>query len=400
MFLLGLSGLFSASEMALFSLSRIQLKRIGDRHPHRHGLVVSLLDRPRRTLITILIGNTLVNVAASAVATSLSIHLFGEVGIGIAVGTMTFLILIFGEINPKTVALRNAEGLSVIVAPFIEFFAYLILPIRRLTRAITDFLLDLLVGESYIAEPFISSHELKTLVSIGEREGILDQDERDMIHAVFEFGETRANEIMTPRVEITACPMEASSGEVKKILEKVHRTKVPVYEKSLDHIVGVLATKDFLLSREENWRKLVRSAYFIPESKKIGELLSEFQRSQESLAIVVDEFGGTAGLVTREDILEEVVGEIRDEYDIEEDPFHQIETNALRVNGRVSLKDLKEKFGMSYEGEEAPSVAGYLLSKLGHIPKVGETFRDGALHFTVEEVRRNQIRRLIVRKES
>jgi len=396
--LLGLSGLFSASEMALFSLSRVHLKRIQDRYPHRHALIVSLLDRPHRTLNSILIGNTLVNVAASTLATSLAIHFFGGMGLAVAIGALTFLILFLGEINPKTVALRNAERLSPLVAPFIEFFAILILPIRRLTRGITDFLLDLLVGENYASEPFITSHELKTLVSIGEREGILDRVEKDMIDAVFEFGEIKVGEIMTPRVDIAGCPIGASSSEVKKILQSANRTKVPVYEGSLDGIVGVLSAKEFLLSHEENWRKLIHPATFVPASKKIGDLLLQFQKNQESLAMVIDEYGGTSGLVTLEDILEEVVGEIQDEYDIEEESFQWIDKNSLRVNGRVPMRELKEKLGLTLEKDESQNVAAFLLSKLGRIPNAGETFTEGKLRFTVEEVKRNQIRRLLVRR--
>ncbi|MBI4437223.1 MAG: HlyC/CorC family transporter [Candidatus Omnitrophica bacterium] len=398
LFLLGLSGFFSASETTLFSLSRIHLKRISDRHPHHYTLIVSLLDRPRRTLTTILIGNTLVNVAASALAASLAIHFFGDMGLTIAVGGMTFLLLIFGEINPKTVATRNAERLSPWVAPFIEGVAILTLPIRRLTRGITDLFLDLLTGESYASEPFITAHELKTLVSIGEKEGVLDRGETDMIQAVFEFGELRVSEIMTPRVDIVGCPEGASSSEVKKLLQSANRTKVPVYEGSLDTIVGVLSTKDFLLSQEENWRKLIRPATYVPGSKKIGDLLSEFQKDRESLAIVIDEYGGTSGLVTLEDVLEEIVGEIRDEYDVEEEHFQMLDPHAFRVSGRASIRELQQRLGVTLTPSDAQRVAGFLLTKLGRLPKAGEMFKEGEVLFTVEEVRRNQIRRVTVRR--
>ncbi len=397
--LLGLSGLFSASEMCLFSLSHIHLKRIRDRHPHRHALIVSLLDNPRRTLITILIGNTLVNVAASAVATSLAIDFFGEMGLGISIGLMTLLLLIIGEINPKMVAMRNIEELSPLVAPVIEAVAVLTLPLRRLTRGITDLFLDLLIGESVISEPFITAQELKTLVSIGEKEGILDRGEKDMIQAVFEFGDLSVSQIMTPRVDIMGCPTTYSSSEVRKHLQEVSKTKVPVYEESLDHIVGVLSAKEFFLSAEENWRGLIHPAAFVPVSKKVGELLSEFQKNQESLAIVVDEYGGTAGLVTLEDILEQIVGEIRDEYDVEEEHIEELDPHQFRVSGRTSLRELQQKLGVHFLDESAQSVAGFLLSKLGHIPKVGETVREGALLFTVEEVKRNRIRKLTIRRQ-
>ena len=398
LFLLGFSGRFSASEMALFSLSRLHLKRIQDRFPHRYALIASLLDRPRRTLNTILIGNTLVNVAASAIATSLAIHFLGNLGLGVAIAASTFLIILLGEINPKTVALRNAEHLSPFIAPFIASFAILILPLRRLTRGVTDFFLDLLVGESYTSEPFITSHELKTLVSVGEKEGVLDAGEKDMIQAVFEFGRIRVGEVMTPRVEIVGCPVGASSSEVKGILRNANRTKVAVYEGSLDTIVGVLPAKEFLLSKEENWRKLVRPAYFVPVSKKIGDLLLEFQKNQESLAIVIDEYGGTSGLVTLEDILEEVVGEIRDEYDVEEEHFERLDSNSFRLSGRVTLRELEEKVSIVLGEQESESIAAFLLSKLGYIPRPGETYREGKLHFTVEEVKRNQIRKVLVRR--
>ncbi|MFH1857490.1 MAG: hemolysin family protein [Candidatus Omnitrophota bacterium] len=402
LFLLGLSGLFSASEMALFSLSRIQLKRLGDFHRRGHRVILSLLNRPRRTLTTILIGNTLVNVAASALGTSLAIHLLGNAGWGVAVGSMTFLILILGEINPKTIALRNTERVSLFVAPFISFFAYLILPIRRLTRAITDFILDLLTGESTTAEPYISSHELKTLVSIGESEGILDRGERNMLQAVFEFGEIRVGEIMTPRVDIVGCPLGSSSSEVKKILQRAHRSMVSVYEGSLDNIKGVLSAKDFLLSRQtENWRKLIRPVFYVPEFKKIGDLLLEFQKKQESLAIVIDEYGGTAGLVTLEDILEEIVGEIQNEYDGEELHFQWMDQKTLRVDGKASMRELAEMMDMNLlEEEKRKNVAGFLLSKLGRIPNVGDVFVEVEMHFKVEEMKQNRIRRLLVWRAS
>ena len=267
-----------------------------------------------------------------------------------------------------------------------------------MTRGITDLILDLLVGESSIGEPFISGGELHTLVSVAEREGVLDREERDMIQAALAFGEVKVSEIMTPRVDIEGCPLEASSSEVRKVLKKNHRTILPIYEGSLDEIKGILWARDFILSREENWRKLIRPALFVPESKKIGEMLSEFQRQQESMVIVVDAYGGTSGLVTLEDIVEEVVGEIRDEYDIEEEPVQRLDATSLRVIGRVTLREITELLNVSLEADASQTVAEYLLSQFEKIPKAGESWTANPLTFKVERVDENEIQKILIHK--
>ena len=397
--LLAFSACFSASETALFSLSKIQLKRIRDQHPRPSRLVDTLLNRPRRTLTSILIGNMLVNVALSALASGLFLQLFGEPGVWFCIVVVTFLLLLFGEVTPKTLALRNAERFALFAAPFIHYFAILILPIRRMTRGATDFILDILIGESHASEPFISGPELRTLVSIAEKEGILDRGERDMIRAALAFGEVKVREVMTPRVDIEGCPFEASSSEVRTLLKRSHRTIVPVYQGSLDQIRGVLSAKEFIFSHQENWRSLIRPPFFVPESKKIGELLSEFQSRQETIAIVLDPYGGTSGLATLEDILEQVVGEIRDEYDLEEDQIERLDERSLRVSGRVTLREITELLNVFPEGDASQTVAEYLLSRLGHFPKSGESMADVSLVFKVEQMKQNQIQRVLIHKK-
>lgn len=397
--LLGFSGLFSASETTLFSLSKIQLKRIQDRYPRRSRMIEGLLNRPRRTLTTILIGNILANVALSALASGLFFHFFGEFGIGLSIFVVTFLLLLLGEVNPKTVAIRNAESLTRLVAPFIHYFAILILPIRRMTRGITDFILDLLMGESSSGEPFISGPELRTLVSVAEKEGVLGEGEKEMIQAVLVLGEMKVKEVMTPRVDIVGCPLAASSSEVRTVLKQSHRTILPVYERSVDQIRGVLLARDFILSRQEDWRSLIRPPFFIPESKKIGELLSEFQARQESMAIVIDPYGGTSGLVTLEDVLEEVVGEIQDEYDVEEESIQRLDEKNLRVSGRVTLREVADLLKVSLEVDASQTVAEYLLSRLGRLPKVGESVTDHPLTFKVEQMTQNQIQKVVIQRK-
>lgn len=399
--LLNLSACFSAAETTLFSLSKIQLKRIQDQSPRLSRMVETLLNRPRRTLTTILIGNIVVNVALSALATALFFHFFGETGVGLSILVVTFLLLLFGEVNPKTVALRNAERLVRFAAPFIYYFAILILPIRRMTRGITDFILDLLLGESRAGEPFISGGELHALVSIAEKEGILRRGEKDMIQAVLALGEVKVREVMTPRVDILGCPFHFSSSEIRALLRQNHRTILPVYEGSLDQIRGVLLARDFILSKnQENWRSLIRSAFFVPESKKIADLLSEFRTRQESMAIVIDPYGGTSGLVTLEDILEEIVGDIQDEYDMEEETIQRLEDGRLRVSGRVTLREIADLLNVSLGADASQSLAEYLLSRLGRVPRTGEAVADPLFTFQVEQMKQNQIQKVLIQKRS
>ena len=391
--LLFLSALFSSSETALFSLSRYQIRRVKSRHPGGGRFVALLLESPKRTLLSILIGNMAVNIAASSIATGIGISLFGSKGVGLAIGVMVLLLLFFGEITPKTFAVRNAERLSHVIAPLIHIFAKLIWPVRRIIQSIADLFLSLFAKRRVKGEPYITEQELKTLVSVSEKEGVIDKDEREMIDAVFEFGERSVDEIMIPRVDIIACKYSAPRDEVVKLVKESRHTKVPIYSEVIDNITGILFTKEFILNKDKSldWRSLIKPAVFVPETKKIDELFFEFQTKKVPIAIVADEYGGTAGLVTMEDILEEIVGEIQDEYDKEAPFIERIEPHTFRVKGDIGLKDLEEELGIKIHTEEVETLAGFLALRAGRIPTEGEVIKYKGRTFTIERVRRNRI---------
>lgn len=395
--LIVLSGLFSASETAIFSLTRFDVKKLQKQKPRIGDTIAYLRDTPRRTLTTILIGNILVNVTATAMFSFLAMRLFGDAGIGMTIGIMTFLLLLFGEITPKTFAIRNAEFFSSTIAFGLHLFSKLIFPIRWLLAKLADFFIYLLLGKKVEREPFITQRELRTLISIGEKEGIIDSGEKQMIQTVFEFSERFINEIMTPRVDIVACEKGNPPEKLKNIMLDSHYTKIPVYEGGIDNISGVVFAKEFLLSQDAEWQKLIRPVLFVPETKRIDDLLTEFQNRKETVAIVVDEYGGTAGLVTLEDILEELVGDIQDEYDFEEIDFQKISADTSKVNGDVSIRDINEKFGINIKTEKAETIGGFLLLLLGRIPKVGENFTYKSLSITIDEVKGKRIKQLTIK---
>lgn len=398
--LLFLSGAFSASETALFSLSKLRIKRLQARQPSVARIVLELLNSPRKTLTSILIGNMLVNVCASAIATSIAVELMGDVGVGIAVGIMTFLLLVFGEVTPKTFAIRNAEALAIRIAKPLYWFAQILFPVRWFLKKITDFFYNRLVGKKAAREPLITQAELETLVSIGEKEGIFGREERHMIHTVFEFGKRTVDEILIPRVDMVAASVDATAQQLVRIMEEFKHNKIPIYKDTIDNILGMVYTKDFMLQPKQDWPSFIKPVLFIPETKMIDELLVEFQSKKIYLAIVIDEYGGTSGLVTMEDILEEIVGEIRDEYDKEEKAFERIDANTFRVSGRMTLHDLNEELGLNIRTEEAETIGGYILFLFGRIPKADESIRRGNLVFFVDQVKDRRIEKIVIKKIS
>ncbi len=395
-----LSGLFSASETALFSLSKIRLRRLSSKHPKAGKVVSDLLDHPRNTLTSILVGNMLVNVTISGLVTSMSVIAFGEVGLGIAMGSLTFVLLIFGELTPKTFAIRNAQSFSLVIAKPLFVFSKLIFPLRWLLKKITDFFYLLLVGKRQVKEPLVTQRELQTLVSMGEKEGILDKDEKQMIHAVFDFSQRGVDEIMTPRVDIIAAGKEISCSELIHIMEESKHNKIPIYEETIDSIKGVVYMKDAVLDPKPDWQRLTKPVLFVPETKKIDDLLIEFQSKKIYIAIVVDEYGGTSGLVTMEDILEEIVGEIRDEYDKAEGKIVTLDKDTFRIDGGVSIYDVNEELKLSLQTEEAETLGGYVLALFDKIPEVGETIKKDNLSFTVNVVRENRIKKVTIKRQT
>jgi CBS domain containing-hemolysin-like protein len=393
-----LSGFFSGSETALVSVNRIRLKKLAEEGDANAVVVEGLLEHPNKLLATILVGNNLVNISAAAIATSLAIDFFGSRGVGIATGVMTFLVLVFGEITPKGYAIRNAERISLRIAKPMELLVRVLYPVVRILTAITKPLIRRFGGDVRFT-PYVTEDEIKMLVEVGEREGVIEKGEKEMIHGVFEFGETEAKEVMVPRIDMKCLSVDDSIEKAVEFVKATGHSRFPVYEKNIDNIVGILNSKDLFGRRSKaSLRELIRPAYYVPESKKLDEILREMQERKTQMAIVVDEYGGTAGLVTLEDILEEIVGEILDEYDTEEPGVQIIEEGVALVDAKTSIDDLNDALDIDLPEEEFETVGGLIFNVLGRIPSPGDKVKINGNTMIVEKMRGRRIAKIRVIK--
>jgi putative hemolysin len=399
--LLVCSAFFSGSEAALFSLNTVQVERLRERGGVVGRLIASLLQRPTNLIITFLVGNEIVNVALSVAATSFALLLYGQGGEYVAIVATTMILLLFGEVTPKSLAVRYPERISRLVAWPIQTFSLAITPLRWGLRKLVDGVLG-----AHAERPIslITATEFKTLVEISEDEGIIDQDERNLIQRVFEFGGHRVSQIMTPRTDIFALEVSEPLAAALPKIKDNRFSRIPVYEGTIDQIVGILYAKDLLpYSRhpelEVKLRDLLHAVFFVPESKQIDELLREFQRNKVHMAIVVDEYGGVSGLVTMEDALEELVGEIVDEFDTEEVLCRQIDAQTYVVSARLPMDEFNASLGVSIPREDADTIGGHVFHLFGKLPKRGESVSAHGLTFTVEHIKGTRILEIRVRRE-
>ncbi|NOZ77152.1 MAG: HlyC/CorC family transporter [Euryarchaeota archaeon] len=397
--LLFLSGFFSGSETALVSVNKLRIRKLAEEGDQGAEMANRLLQRPNRMLATILLGNNLINILAAAIATNLAINLFGSKGIGIATGVMTFFILIFGEITPKGFATKNAEYLTLKVAKPILFLSKLFSPVIWGITLLTRRIIKAIGGDPDIVAPFVTEEEIKFLVEIGEEEGVIEKGEKEMIKGVFEFGDMTAKEVMVPRIDISRLSAdEPLSAALEHILSTGH-SRTPVFEGNVDNIIGLLYTKDLLAYLKEGKKdmpikEILREAYFVPESKPLDELLREMQDKKIQMAIVVDEYGGTAGLVTLEDILEEIVGEIIDEYDVEEAGIKDLGDGSYLVDAKMDIDEINEVLGLDLPSEEFDSIGGLLFNRLGQVPVKGDKVEVDGVELIVERMRVRRITKI------
>ncbi|MFQ6050851.1 MAG: hemolysin family protein [Candidatus Hydrothermarchaeota archaeon] len=389
-----LSGFFSGSETALISLNKIRIKYLVQKGEKRAKTVDELLKQPNRLLATILIGNNLVNVAASALATSLAIQYFGNKGIGIATGVMTLVLLMFGEISPKAFATKNAEKVSFIVSKPIKTLEYVFYPVIEILTKFTNFIVRILGGEAK-ASPFITEEEIKTMLYVGEEEGEIEPEEREMIHKIFEFGETTVKEVLVPRMDMVCIEANRSLEEaVDKALEHGF-SRLPVYEGTVDNIVGIVHIKDLFThireKRQVSLKEVMRPTYYVPETKKVSDLLKDLQRSRQHMAICTDEYGGTVGLVTIEDLLEEIVGEITDEHDPRMELIKKVNERTYIVNGAVPIDDLNKYLGSNFPEENSETIGGFVFHCLGKLPKPGDSIEYDGYEISVQKIEKRRI---------
>jgi gliding motility-associated protein GldE len=401
--LLLFSGFFSGSETALLSLNKFRLKKLSEEGHVNAIILEGLLKRPDRLLAAILVGNNLVNVAIAAIMTSLAIDTFESSGVGIATGLATLLILIFGEIFPKSFATNNSEKLSLWVAKPIKIIVYLLYPVVRLFSFLTDVMHNLTGGEKG-HYPFVSEEELKLLMNLGAEEGVIEEEEKDMIEGIFEFGETMVKEIMTPRTDIKRLDVSTGVEETMDFVIKTGHSRIPVYENSIDNIIGILYAKDLfhhMGSRDKfDLKSAVRTPFFVPETKNLDDLFREMRAKKVQIAIVLDEYGGTSGLVSLEDLLEEIVGEISDEYDVEERPVHIIDESTIIVDSKMPIDEVSELLNIDLKKDGQESIGGLVFSLFDRIPKEKDLITSEELSFTIEEMRGKRIVKIRIKKES
>jgi len=396
-----ISAFFSSSETAYFSLKENRIKELSTEKGKRKKRMSALLKEPRKLLITILTGNTIINVIIASLSTLIALDIALEKGINrnTAVLTeviiVTLLILIFSEVSPKLAAVRHSEAIAKLFAYPLSIVHVILQPISRVLYGLTDFVMRIFgIEKSRIS---FGEEEVKTLVDVGEESGTLEKEEHKMLHAVIELGETMVREIMVPRTDITMMHEETSIEEAIEIIRKNRFSRIPVYGESVDDIEGILYTRDLIqfLNKKPNdllISEQLRPAYFVPETKMVDELLKDFQEQRKKFALVVDEYGGLAGLVTLEDILEEIVGEIQDEHDNEQPIFRKINANRLKADARWDLDDVEEEIGISFpSGEGYDSLGGFLFHQFGEIPAENQEFVYSGVIFKVLSVRSNRI---------
>ena len=366
-----LSAFFSSSEVALISITRAKARTLTNEGRPGATAVAALKESPEHLLITILIGNTIFNIAAAAIATAIAIRMFGNLGVGIATGFVTIVLLVFGEIGPKIYAARASDSYALAVAPVILFLSRILTPVIWLVERVSP---TFGIGKEN-AEPAVTEEEIKEWIDVGKEDGTIEQGEQDMLYSVLEFGDTPAREIMTPRVDVVLMEDTTTIDNAIRIFNETGFSRIPVYHEQIDNITGVLNVKDVfsaMVSQRKvaSIKEIMYDPTFVPETKKIDDLLKELQVHRVQIAIVIDEYSSFVGIVTVEDILEELVGDIMDEYDTEEPDIQQISEGVYVVDAQMWVEDLNEKISIDLPLDESyETVGGLLIDRLGHIPQ-------------------------------
>lgn len=372
-----LSSFFSSAETALTTVNRIRLQALSEEGNKRADIVLKTIENSSKMLSAILIGNNLVNNFSAALATALAIKMFGSGSVGIVTGALTILILIFGEITPKTYATANAEKLSLAYASVILALMKVLTPVIFIINRICRFLLKLLHVDADASLNTMTEMELRTIVDVSHKDGVIEEEERQMIYNVVDFGDSQAKDVMVPRADVVSVSETASYAEIKDIFRAEKYTRLPVYKDDRDNITGIVNIKDFFFSDDTESFKvsdIMYKPYFTYEFKKTSELLVEMQENSVSIAIVLDEYGAAVGMISLEDLLEEIVGEIRDEYDEDEkDLIQKVSENEYLIEGSVKLDDINDALGLSLHSEDYDSIGGFIIERLDHLPEENES---------------------------
>ena len=392
-----LSGFFSSAETSMTTVNRIRIQSLVEQGNKNAILLDKVISDSGKMLSTILIGNNIVNMAASALMTTLTIQVFGNLYVGAATGILTLVILVFGEITPKTLASIHSEKFALAYAKYIYILMVLLTPVVFLVGKFSNAIMALLGVDPNAKTNVMTEHELRTLVNVGQEDGVIENEEKQMIYNVFDFGDSTARDVMIPRIDMCFVDVNATYNELMEIFKEDMHTRFPVYEDNTDNVIGIINMKDLLLyPHDQNFsiRSILREPYFTYEHKATADLMIEMRKASLNLAIVLDEYGATAGLVTLEDLLEEIVGEIRDEYDEdEEEDIREIQKGREYVaSGSAKLDDINDVLHMQLESEDYDSIGGYIIEQLDCLPTQGQSVTlDSGIRLVVDDLDKNRI---------
>lgn len=397
--LLLLSGFFSSAETSLTTVNKIRLRTLAEEGNRRALTVLKVTEDSGKMLSAILIGNNIVNLSAASLTTSLAYSLGGS-AVALASGILTILILLFGEITPKTLATLHAERMSLLYAPVILLFMKLMTPLIFIINSLSMGVLFLLRVDPNARTDMMTENELRTIVDVSHEDGVIESEEKEMIYNVFDLGDARAKDIMVPRVNVTFADVDSSYEELIALFREDKFTRLPIYEDSKDNVIGTINMKDLLLfdnKKEFHVRDIMREAYFTYEFKNISELLVEMRQASFNIAIVLDEYGDASGLITLEDILEEIVGEIHDEYDENEESIISVNEREYIVEGSTNLDDLNDSLKLQLKSEDYDSVGGFIIEALDRLPEEGdEITTEEGIRMVVDKLDKNRVERVHV----
>ena len=387
--LLSASAFFSSAETALMTSNKLRIRNLAENGDKRAEKVLEITANTDKMLSAILIGNNIVNLSASALSTTLTLKVFGSSLVGVATGILTFLILVFGEITPKNVASKNAEDMALKYIGIISILVIVLTPAIYIVNKVAGIVISLFIKNND-DNNMVTEDELRAMVEVSHEDGVIEKEEKKMIVNVVDFGDTVAGDIMLPRVDMVMVSVESSYEEILKIFREERYTRIPVYEESPDNVIGILNVKDFLLIEDkENFsvKEHLREPLYTYEYKKTSSLMVDMRKTGANIVIVLDEYGTTVGLITLEDMLEEIVGEIRDEFDADEDEgITKISETEYLIDGSTNLDDVNDRIGLELSSEEYESIGGIIMEKLGRLPVEGEVITFDNIILTVKKM--------------
>jgi CBS domain containing-hemolysin-like protein len=401
--LLLFAAFLALAEMSIARTSKVKAHHLADQKRPGSAQLLDVVGDPAPYLNIVLLLTLIAHLGGTALATKLALDAFGTGGEAVATAVMTFLVFVFAEVAPKTYAVMHTERTALLIARPVYYVGKVLRPIGRLLILIANAIISPLPGRTLPKGPFVTEEEIRHMVDVAEEEQEIEEEERELIHSVFEFGDTVVREVMVPRPDMVTAPADATVGEVLETIVKAGYSRIPIYEGDNDNIVGVLYAKDLLKRVHESKgdlkvSSLARAPLFVPEQKRVSDLLREMQEQRVHMAIVIDEYGGTAGLVTIEDLIEEIVGEIVDEYDQEEPLVEPVDEDSIRVDAKMSIDEVNEMLKVELPHEEWDTVGGLVFGLTGRVPFPGERVRFDSLEFLTERVTGRRIQKVVITK--